>query len=104
MIVYAVTASGVANSLFNNIVDPLIAAMAFIALLLLIVTAVRFVANADAAEKRGGMFKNLSIIILGIFIIFSIYTLFSFVARLSQSDQQLNKKEHIQFAEYQFLR
>ena len=76
--------------------------MAFIALLLFIITAIRFMYNSESSDKRSSMFKSMAIIVLGIFVIFSIYTIFVFVGRLANSDIALIK-EKVHFGEYKLI-
>ena len=99
MITYALTAGQFANRLLDNIVEPLVVLMAFTAILIFIAIAIRFISNADSSEQRAGMFKSMGIIILGIFIIFSIWTIFSFVGRLANSDINIIR-DRAEFAPY----
>ncbi len=103
MEVYAFSAAEFGNRIITILVDPLIALMAFLALLLFIFAAIRFIHNADSASERGEMFKRMAIIIFGIFIIFSIYTIFSFISRLANSDIDLKPKD-VEFGEYELVR
>lgn len=83
MFVYALEANELANRLFEHVVDPIIALLAFIALLIFVWTGVRYIYNVESSEKRGSLYRSFGIIIFGLFIIFSIYTIFSFVNRLA---------------------
>ena len=102
MITNALTAGQFANRLLDNIVEPLIVLMAFTALLIFIAIAIRFISKADSSEQRAGMFKSMAIIIFGIFIIFSIWTIFTFVGRLANSDTNIIRDE-AEFRPYELL-
>lgn len=103
MLAYALTANQFANRLLENIVEPLVVLMAFIAILIFIGVAIRFINKADSSEQRAGMFKSMGIIIFGIFVIFSIWTIFSFVGRLANSDIDI-REDTAEFGEYELLR
>ena len=102
IVAHAISAGEFGNRILEHIVEPLVALMAFIALLLFVITAVRFVHNADSSKDRGSWFRSLAIIILGIFVIFSVYTIFVFVGRLANSDIPLTK-EPVQFGPYDLV-
>ena len=97
----ALSAREIANRLFEHIVDPLIALMAFIALVLLIVMGIKFI-TTDASEDRGEMLKKLGWTIFGIFIIFSIFTIVSFVERLSEPGTRVDEGK-VEFRQYELL-
>ena len=103
MLAYALTANQFANRLLENIVEPLVVLMAFIAILIFIGAAIRFINKADSSEQRAGMFKSMGIIIFGIFVIFSIWTIFSFVGRLANSEIDI-REDRAEFGQYELLR
>ena len=102
MVTYALSAGEFGNRILEHIVEPLVALMAFVALLLFIITAIRFVHNADSSGKRSTMFKSMAVIIFGIFVIFSIYTIFIFVGRLANSPINL-EEQRVRFDEYELV-
>ena len=89
-------AQSFSNSLFSNIVDPAIALLAFFSLLLFIITAIHHMYSADSVQKWGALFTRFGMIFLGLFVIFSVYTIFSFVGRFADSDRQFEQEE-VQF-------
>lgn len=105
MIAYALTPTEFANNLLQEIVDPLVALMAFVALLILIYKVIQYVRNPGDAANRVTALKGIGISVFGIFIIFSIWTIFVFVGRLADSDVTRElKKENVKFGEYQLIR
>ena len=102
MKVYALSAAEFGNRILDVLVSPLIALMAFLALLVFIVAAIRFMYLADASGDRQGIFKRMIIIIIGLFIIFSIYTIFAFVGRLAGSPIQL-RRDTVEFRQYDLV-
>lgn len=102
MVVNALSAGEFADKLLEHIIDPIIAALAFIALLLFIVTAVKIVYNSDAAGDRAALFRTLWWNVFGIFVIFSVWTIITFVEQLAESDVG-NREQTLEFAEYTHL-
>ena len=101
MTITSFTPQEFANKLFEHIVDPLLAAMAFTSILLLIVVGIKFIKNADSLE-RGKLFKSLAMVVFGIFVIFSIWTIVTFVGRLAESD--INpQRDIVEFETYRIL-
>ena len=101
----ALSATEFANNLFDHIVDPLIALMAFIAILYLVFSVIRVIANSES-NNRPAQFKHLFWSVIGIFVIFSIWTVITFIGRLAESDltENLEKKERLEFSPYKILR
>ena len=90
MVVGALTAKGVALNLFEHIVNPLIALMAFVAILLFIYWSIKLVRNADSVDRKE-LFTKLAWTIFGIFIIVSVWTIIHFVERVAESDLITNE-------------
>ena len=88
-----------ANRLFEQIIDPITALLAFVAIILLIYAVFRFMRSSSG--DRDPSFKGLAMAVFGIFIIFSIWTIFSFVSRLATSEKDADRRtyqeEHIDF-------
>ena len=103
MVTYALTSREFANRLFEFIVDPLIALLAFTALLLFIWTGISLIRNQKESGDRAVLFKRMGIVILGLFVIFSVWTIFSFIGRLAGSDIVL-EKETVEFAPFDILK
>lgn len=105
MITHALTAEEFANNVFSEIVEPLIALIAFIALLLFVWFAGKVVRNSgEDAEKRKENVKKMFIAMFGLFLIFSVYTVFIFVIRLSNSETEIEKQERLEFGEFEIIR
>ena len=101
MTAHALSPTEFANRLLEHIVDPLIALMAFIALLFFIITAARIIYNTDSYD-RSKIMTQLWWSIFGIFIIFSVWTILTFVGRLANSDISPEGRE-LEFGEYNIL-
>lgn len=87
MYVFALSAEEIAGNLFEHIVNPLMAAMLFVALLVFIIIAVQLIKNSDSVDRKE-LFTKLSWSIAGIFIITSVWTIIAFVAKIAESDLQ----------------
>ena len=91
MTAYALSAKEIANNLLEHIVNPLMAGMLFIAILLFIIIAIKLMAGAESADRKE-LFTKLGWSIAGIFIIVSVWTIIHFVARITESDLITNTK------------
>ena len=85
MTAYALSAAKLANNLFEHIVNPLIAFLGFIALMILVIGAMHFMFKADSAQERKEILKKLAIMIFGIFVVFSVWSIFRLAYRLADS-------------------
>ena len=84
MIAYALSATKLANNLFEHIVNPLIVLLGIIALIILLIVAIRLMAKTDSTDKKD-IIKQLAMVIFGIFILFSVWSIFIFVYELADS-------------------
>ena len=89
MLVYAITSKEIADNLFDHIVNPLMAGMLFIAILIFIVIAIKLLAGAESIDRKD-LLAKLGWSIGGIFIIASVWTIIAFVSRLAESDLQIS--------------
>ncbi|MDE0243230.1 MAG: hypothetical protein OYG31_00735 [Candidatus Kaiserbacteria bacterium] len=78
------------NAFFEQIIDPIIALLAFVAIFLLIYVVFRFM-RSDSSD-RSGSFKGLAMVVLGITVIFSVWTIFSFVRNLATTDDTTSER------------
>ena len=85
MIANAISAKEIANNLLDHIVNPLMAGMLFIAILIFIIIAIKLIAGAESTDRKD-LFTKLAWSIVGIFIIVSVWTIIHFVGRIAESD------------------
>ena len=85
MIANAISAKEIANNLLDHIVNPLMAGMLFIAILIFIIIAIKLIAGAESTDRKD-LFTKLAWSIIGIFIIVSVWTIIHFVGRIAESD------------------
>ena len=102
MIVHALSPEAFANRLFENIVDPIIALLAFLALLLFVWTAILLIKRQKESGDRAELFKRMGIVILGLFIVFSVSTIFLFVDRLANPEIDL-EKDTVEFPSFDLI-
>lgn len=88
MIVSALSGKEISDNLFEHIVDPIMGAMALVAILLFAITAIKLIRNADSVDRKD-LFTRLGWSIFGIFIIVSVWTIIAFVGRLAESNLQI---------------
>ena len=83
-------AEKIANSIFINIVNPILTVLFLCSVVYFIWTVIAFL-TADAST-RGDRKRNLFTSVFGLFIIVSTYTILFFIARLGNSDVILQEK------------
>ena len=91
MLVNAISSKEIANNLLVHIVNPLMAGMLFIAILIFIVIAIKLIAGAESVDRKE-LFTKLGWSIVGIFIITSVWTIIHFVSRVTESDTVLGNE------------
>ena len=97
MLASALSATDIANNLFDHIVNPLMVGMLFIAILFFIIVAIKLIAGAESTERKD-LFTKLGWSIAGIFIITSVWTIIGFVSRVAESDIQTSLHHLIETA------
>lgn len=91
----------ITNNIFEFIVDPLVAILAFIAIFYFIITTIRFLLNGDGG-KRGELIKQMLWSVVGMFIIFSVWTIFTFVERITESNY-VGPEDMVYFEDFEII-
>ena len=97
MLALALSAKEISNNLFDHIVNPLMAGMLFIAILVFIIIAIKLLAGAESTERKD-LFTKLGWSIAGIFIITSVWTIIAFVSRIAERDIQTSFQHLVETA------
>ena len=97
MFVFALSAQEIAGNLFDHIVNPIMAGLLFVAILIFIVIGIKLLAGADSLDRKD-LFTKLGWSIFGIFIITSVWTIIALVGRLAESDIQISLRTMVEVA------
>lgn len=88
----ALSTMEIADNLFEHIVNPLMAGMLFVAILIFIIIAIKLIAGAESIDRKD-LFTKLWWSIAGIFIITSVWTIIAFVRNLAESDIKISVQQ-----------